>query len=85
MNNSKKAKNHLQISNDSLPEIALLPGDPARVYEIGECLSNVEEIGNNRDYITIVGTYKGLSLTVCSSGIGGPSTEIAVVELQAGR
>ncbi|WP_258367526.1 MULTISPECIES: hypothetical protein [unclassified Mesotoga] len=43
MNNSKKAKNHLQISSDSLPEIALLPGDPARVYEIGECLSNVKE------------------------------------------
>jgi uridine phosphorylase len=81
MNNSKKAKNHLQISSDSLPEIALLPGDPARVYEIGECLSNVKEIGNNRGYITITGTYKGLPLTVCSSGIGGPSTEIAVVEL----
>ena len=41
----------------------------------------MEEIGNNRDYITVTGTYKGLPLTVCSSGIGGPSTEIAVVEL----
>lgn len=81
MDTSKKAKNHLQISASSLPETALLPGDPARVYEIGEYLSDVEEVGNNRDYITITGKYKELPITVCSSGIGGPSTEIAVVEL----
>ncbi len=73
------SKDHLKLSVDKLPDILLLPGDPARVYEIGRFLDNVEEVGNNRDYLTIVGEYKGLPIAACSSGMGGPSTEIAVV------
>ena len=59
----------------------MLPGAPERVYEIASFWDDVKEVGKNRDYITLVGTYKGIPLAVCSSGIGGPSTEIAVVEL----
>ncbi len=81
MDNSRKHKDHLMISVDKLPETVLLPGDPGRVYEIANCLENVKEVGNNRSYITITGDYKGHTIAVCSSGIGGPSTEIAVVEL----
>lgn len=81
MDNSRKYKDHLMISVDKLPETVLLPGDPGRVYEIANYLENVKEVGSNRSYITITGDYKGLPIAVCSSGIGGPSTEIAVVEL----
>jgi len=75
------SKDHLKLSVDKLPDVLLLPGDPARVYEIGRFLDNVKEVGNNRDYLTIVGEYRGLPIAACSSGMGGPSTEIAVVEL----
>lgn len=75
------SKDHLKLSVKTLPGTAFLPGDPGRVYEIATLLEEVKEVGNNRNYVTITGKYKGLPLTVCSSGIGGPSTEIAVVEL----
>lgn len=81
MDNLKKYKDHLMLSVDKLPETVLLPGDPGRVYEIAKFLEDVKEVGNNRNYITITGYYKGLPIAVCSSGIGGPSTEIAIVEL----
>ncbi|MFO8022534.1 MAG: nucleoside phosphorylase, partial [Perlabentimonas sp.] len=81
MDNSRKHKDHLMLSVDKLPETVLLPGDPGRVYEIANFLENVKEVGSNRNYITLTGDYKGFPIAVCSSGIGGPSTEIAVVEL----
>lgn len=76
------AKNHLQLSIDTLPETVLLPGDPGRIEEIAAFLQNVRQVGNHRGYITIVGEYKGTKVAACSSGMGGPSVEIAVVELK---
>ena len=81
MDTVKTSKDHLKLSVEKLPEMVLLPGDPARVYEIASFLTDVEEVGNNRGYITLTGKYRGLPLAVCSSGMGGPATEIAVVEL----
>lgn len=37
-------------------------------------------IGQNREFRIGVGTYGGIELGICSTGIGGPSTEIALVE-----
>jgi uridine phosphorylase len=59
----------------------LLPGDPGRVARIGECLDEYEEIACNREYKTITGSYKGIPVSVCSTGIGGPSIAIAIEEL----
>lgn len=81
MDNLKNAKDHLKLKIDHLPDTVLLPGDPKRVYEIASFWEDVNEVGNNRDYVTLVGNYKGIPLAACSSGIGGPSTEIAVMEL----
>ncbi|HQN22869.1 MAG TPA: nucleoside phosphorylase [Thermotogota bacterium] len=65
-----------------MPETVLLPGDPGRIEEIAAFLENVRQVGNHRGYITIVGEYEGIEVAACSSGIGGPSVEIAVVELK---
>lgn len=59
----------------------LLPGDPKRIDVIKELLTNVREVAYVRQYRTIVGEYKGVSLAATSTGIGCPATEIAVVEL----
>ena len=37
-------------------------------------------IGQNREFRIAVGMYDGVELGICSTGIGGPSTEIALVE-----
>ncbi len=75
------AKNHLAIRVERMPEAVLLPGDPKRVDEIASFWDSSEVVGDNREFRTLVGTYKGLPIAACSTGIGGPSTEIAVVEL----
>jgi uridine phosphorylase len=62
-------------------EDVLIPGDPDRVRLLAPLLSDVQDFGRRREYAVITGRYEGHPLTICSTGIGGPSTEIALVEL----
>ena len=72
---------HLKLLDDLGIPYAILPGDPARVERIAEQLEDVEELEFNREYKSIAGTYKGMRVLAVSTGIGGPSTGIAVEEL----
>ena len=74
--------NHLGCTDNDIQDIALLPGDPARAeYICREFLSQGRAIAKNREFWTFAGRYKGLPVTVTSTGIGCPSTAIAVEEL----
>lgn len=72
---------HLKITASDISPLVLLPGDPARVDIIGQRLNNFKILANNREFRVGVGEYKGRTVTVCSTGIGCPSTAIAVEEL----
>ncbi|APU16816.1 MULTISPECIES: nucleoside phosphorylase [Actinoalloteichus] len=73
---------HLPISSEEgLPAICLLPGDPARVDRAGQVLDDFRLLGQNREFRLGVGRVGAVEVAVCSTGIGGPSTEIALVEL----
>ena len=72
---------HLNIKQEIVPEYVLLPGDPKRVDIIGKQLSGFRIIDQNREFRTGIGSYKGTRILVCSTGIGSPSTAIAVEEL----
>lgn len=73
---------HIRLAPDSVCEFALLPGDPERVSTVAHYLENVKELSYNREFKSISGTYKGVNVLVVSTGIGGPSTAIAVEELR---
>lgn len=73
---------HIPTDRERLPSVCLLPGDPARVSLAGQLLENFAIVGSRREYTLGIGTYEGQEIAVCSTGIGGPSTEIAVVELR---
>jgi uridine phosphorylase len=61
---------------------ALLPGDPARVAEIAAAFDpQAREVADRREFRTFLGKLEGESVLVTSTGIGGPSTSIAVEEL----
>lgn len=76
---------HLKITSADISPLVLLPGDPARVNVIGQQLESFRIIANNREFRVGVGYYGQRKFTVCSTGIGCPSTAIAVEELiQAG-
>ncbi len=63
-----------------LPAAVLFPGDPGRVDLFDRVLKNFRILGQNREYRVGVGDFDGVEIGVCSTGIGGPSTEIALVE-----
>lgn len=60
---------------------AILPGDPGRVEPIAKNLENPRFYHQNREYTTWLGELSGETVMVMSTGMGGPSTAIAVEEL----
>jgi uridine phosphorylase len=72
---------HLKIKPGDVPRYVLTPGDPGRVPVIGEAWDQWEEVAHFREYRTIRGRIDGVDIAACSHGVGGPSTDIAVVEL----
>lgn len=72
---------HIQCGMEDSAPYAILPGDPARVDRIREYLTDVTEIGFNREYKSIRGFYKGVEVIAISTGMGGASIGIAVEEL----
>ncbi|MBQ9080491.1 MAG: uridine phosphorylase [Clostridia bacterium] len=74
---------HINISPADAAGYAILPGDPGRCEKIAALLDNAKQISFNREYNIWRGTLDGEQVLVCSTGIGGPSTAIAVEELAA--
>lgn len=74
---------HIAVSRGEIGGYCILPGDPGRCERIAEFLENPYRLGMNREYNIWCGTLAGELVTVCSTGIGGPSTAIAVEELAA--
>ncbi len=74
---------HLKCKPDDIGGYCILPGDPARVPKISAYLDLSRHVAANREYTIHTGLLCGEKVTVCSTGIGGPSTAIAVEELAA--
>ena len=72
---------HLKCTKQDISDIVLLPGDPRRVRMVGSLCDNFHIIVENREYTIGTGIYNNTCITVCSTGIGASSTEIAVLEL----
>ena len=74
---------HLGITRDQLQgaELAIVPGDPARVERIASQMDNPKFLHSVREYTSWLAELNGKPVVVCSTGIGGPSTSIAVEEL----
>ena len=72
---------HLNIRPGDVGRYVLLPGDPGRCEQIAAYLDDPKLVAYNREYKTYTGTLLGQKVSVTSTGIGGPSTAIAVEEL----
>jgi uridine phosphorylase len=74
---------HLELTHDQLrgARVAVLPGDPGRVERIASAMDEAEPLAANREFTSWLGRLDGRPVVVCSTGIGGPSTSIAVEEL----
>ena len=72
---------HIQLDNSHKAKYALLPGAPERVEKIASFLNNSHYLGKNREYTSWLGQLEGENILVMSTGMGGPSTAIAIEEL----
>ena len=72
---------HIRCSEGDIAPVVLIPGDPARADRIAGRLTEAHLVARNREYTVYTGQYEGVPVSVCSTGIGGPSTAIAIEEL----
>ncbi|NCC49761.1 MAG: uridine phosphorylase [Spartobacteria bacterium] len=72
---------HIGLKEGDVGRYVLLPGDPGRVPKIAAFFDDAEEMAFNREYRTFTGHVDGIKISCTSTGIGCPSTAIAVEEL----
>jgi uridine phosphorylase len=75
------AQYHVQLSPGDVAPYVLLPGDPGRGEVVAKHWDEYHKVAQNREYVTYTGVYKGVPISCTSTGIGAPSTSIAVEEL----
>ncbi len=75
---------HLKIKPQDLSPLVLLPGDPNRTKIVAaEYLTSRKMINNFRGLLAYTGKFKGLPLSVVTTGMGCPSAAIVIEELVA--
>ncbi|MCQ2400117.1 MAG: uridine phosphorylase, partial [Clostridia bacterium] len=72
---------HIGFGSEHGARYAILPGDPGRVEKIAAKLDEAKFYHINREYTAWLGKLDGENVLVMSTGMGGPSTAIAVEEL----
>ncbi len=72
---------HIQLSEGDVAPYVLLPGDPGRVEKVASFWDEAHQVAHNREYVTYTGMYQGAPISCTSTGIGCPSTAIAMEEL----
>jgi len=74
---------HLGLTKNDLQgaTLAIVPGDPQRVEKIAKLMENPVHLATHREFTSWRAELDGKAIIVCSTGIGGPSTSIAVEEL----
>ena len=72
---------HIHCVEGDVGRYVILPGDPGRCEKIAALFDNAHFVARNREYTIYTGTLLGEKVSVCSTGIGGPSAAIAMEEL----
>ena len=74
---------HIRCAQGDVGRYCILPGDPGRCESIAALFDGAKFVSRNREYVIYTGTLLGEKVSVCSTGIGGPSASIAMEELAA--
>ena len=72
---------YMGASPETVAEYVIFSGDPWRVEVIKQYLDDPQKVAFLREFNTYTGTYKGIRVTVTSTGIGAPSAAIAMEEM----
>ena len=72
---------HIHCKKGEVGKYVLLPGDPFRTDRIAKHFDDPHLVAHNREHKTWSGYLDGELVSVCSTGMGGPSTAICLEEL----
>jgi len=72
---------HIQLKEDEIARYVLLPGSPERARLTASMFDEAEEKAFHREYLSFTGKYRGVDVTVMSTGMGVFSAATAVEEL----
>lgn len=72
---------HIRCVEGDVGKYVVLVGDPGRCESVAKLFDDAKQVSYNREYNIYTGFLDGEKVSVCSTGIGGPSTAIAVEEL----
>ena len=72
---------YLKAKPENISKYVLFSGDPWRVEMLIKNLEEPKHIAFSREFNTYTGIYKGVPITISSTGIGAPSAAIAMEEM----
>jgi 5'-methylthioadenosine phosphorylase len=72
---------HIKAKKGEIAERVIIAGDPARVVQLAERLSDPKLVNENRGFITHTGYYQGKQFSISCHGVGAASVAIVVEEL----
>lgn len=78
---NEKRQYHIGLAPGEVANTVILVGDPNRAGKVAELFDSVTLTKSNREFNTFTGLYKGIPITVISTGIGSSNVEIVVIEL----
>lgn len=72
---------HIRVSEEDVGKYVLLPGDPGRCESIANYFDKPKFVSFNREHKVYTGYLRDEKVSVVSTGMGCPSTAIAIEEL----
>jgi uridine phosphorylase len=72
---------HIALECGELAEYVVLVGDPGRVAKVASRFDSIELERSNREITTATGVYRGMPLSVMSTGMGTDNVEIVLAEV----
>jgi uridine phosphorylase len=72
---------HIQCAPEEISRYVFCPGDHTRAKKIADHFEDSRLVTDSRGYAVFSGHYKGVFMTACGTGMGGPTVAIALTEL----
>ncbi|WP_282038066.1 nucleoside phosphorylase [Saccharicrinis aurantiacus] len=74
---------HLHLKPGEIAQNIILVGDPGRVETVASYFETIDIKRQNREFVSVTGSYKGTKFTVVATGIGTDNIDIVINELDA--
>jgi len=72
---------HIKCDPSEISRYIFCPGDQKRAKKIADQFDTFHLVTESRGYTVFSGEYKGVFMTVCGTGMGGPAVAIGLEEL----